>query len=533
MSGMNTFKPIFVPILTFLCHISKVQSVQQNNLEPKIIFPTECQSIILPSNLDKNDHSITIKAQVPRSFASKSTHNNNDATKYHWVAYLQSDKEIWDYDVPPTPFHTTTIVSNPSIDPSTNNGAENQSPNTNATDLQLQLIQFTFDATSFINDVYFHKLTLRLVDKNTFELCPFVLSNTVTLFFSTIYDVQDNSNYNELKAHNNQLQTVIHELKQQDKIVAQRRMERFNEIEVNYTKIAEKYQHLQKNSELYDVNNWFTKYLNPKYQISKYNTSTNVLTNDMSHITNQDKVFENLIELIDASNGLYKFKYPLFTQEFIELMLDELKHASMLQLNGTIELNRPNSMNRIGFVLKEMGFEQTLNQFFLTKTIDEVQNDESQRRSLFDVFVSHLYPFYLFGGDWLDNLHAFSIQYNGDDSSLSRHMDESEITLNICLKNDDRQNSNVFFNGIRDYHDDEGNYINNDKNEQVVVDLNQGEAILHVGQAWHGANTIQHGERINLIFWFRSFAKNRRSVTSQMLDRCFTSTTRNNAKSEL
>ena len=38
------------------------------------------------------------------------------------------------------------------------------------------------------------------------------------------------------------------------------------------------------------------------------------------------------------------------------------------------------------------------------------------------------------GGGSLDDLHAFTIQYRvGEDRDLARHLDEADVTMNLCL----------------------------------------------------------------------------------------------------
>ena len=122
-------------------------------------------------------------------------------------------------------------------------------------------------------------------------------------------------------------------------------------------------------------------------------------------------------------------------------------------------------------------------------------------------------------GDEITSFHGFTIRYaETSDRSLSKHMDESEITLNLCLKNDDILESKVFFQNIRDND-------NNDKkeksdNEDIAVQLLEGQALLHVGQHWHGANTLQKGERINWILWLRSQRCRKSAVESSLDDNC-------------
>ena len=62
----------------------------------------------------------------------------------------------------------------------------------------------------------------------------------------------------------------------------------------------------------------------------------------------------------------------------------------------------------------------------------------------------------------MDSFHGFTIRYVAEtndseitDKDLSKHMDQSDITLNLCLYNDDKTESKVFFQGIRGDPDSE------------------------------------------------------------------------------
>jgi hypothetical protein len=61
-----------------------------------------------------------------------------------------------------------------------------------------------------------------------------------------------------------------------------------------------------------------------------------------------------------------------------------------------------------------------------------------------------LYPEW--GGGALDNFHAFTVQYaEGEDLALSRHMDSSEVTLNLCLGSEGFEGGDLVFEGVRDH----------------------------------------------------------------------------------
>ena len=54
------------------------------------------------------------------------------------------------------------------------------------------------------------------------------------------------------------------------------------------------------------------------------------------------------------------------------------------------------------------------------------------------------------GEDSLDNNYAFTTAYSeNQDKELQRHMDDSEITLNLCLGSDHFEDGIVAFNGVK------------------------------------------------------------------------------------
>jgi len=106
-----------------------------------------------------------------------------------------------------------------------------------------------------------------------------------------------------------------------------------------------------------------------------------------------------------------------------------------------------------------------------------------------------------FGGDSLDDHHGFVVEYKiGKDIDLGFHVDDSEVTLNICLGKKFTEGS-LFFRGVRcNRHTD----TSTKSNEYFNYYHSPGKAIFHVGSHRHGANEITSGERYNLILWCRS-----------------------------
>lgn len=99
-------------------------------------------------------------------------------------------------------------------------------------------------------------------------------------------------------------------------------------------------------------------------------------------------------------------------------------------------------------------------------------------------------------GDSLDDHHCFLVRYKaGEDLKLSLHVDDSEVTLNVCLGKE-------FQGGLLNFYGEKGEAT--EKKEEVNVTHEVGTGILHSGRHWHEAEAISEGERCNLILWCRS-----------------------------
>jgi hypothetical protein len=185
-----------------------------------------------------------------------------------------------------------------------------------------------------------------------------------------------------------------------------------------------------------------------------------------------DKRREILSQALEAElKDVYSLE--IFTLDFCNKLIQEVKNYEKTQ---DVAL-RPNSMNSYGLVIDELGMG-----------------------SFFDGFIRYFSPFAKImnkGAYELDDHHTFIVEYfKGGDLDLSVHVDDSELTLNICLGVEGFTGGEVFFRGHRDKpttYSDYGEYSN-------VV----GRAILHDGLHMHGACELKSGERYNLIIWCKS-----------------------------
>ncbi|MEM7306239.1 MAG: hypothetical protein AAF682_06195 [Planctomycetota bacterium] len=149
-----------------------------------------------------------------------------------------------------------------------------------------------------------------------------------------------------------------------------------------------------------------------------------------------------------------------------------------------VELQRPNSMNEYGLILDEVGFRPALGEL-LTRYLRPL--------------AARLYPD--IGGATLDGHHGFVVDYAlGRDEDLGFHVDDSEVTLNVCL-GERFEGSELYFRGARcERH----RQTPCGPGEDLELDHEPGVAILHAGKQRHGVFPIRRGRRRNLIVWCSS-----------------------------
>lgn len=180
-----------------------------------------------------------------------------------------------------------------------------------------------------------------------------------------------------------------------------------------------------------------------------------------------------------SETGVYSVR--MFSEAFCAGLLDELDHFEATGLPCV----RPNSMNRFGLVLDDIGFAPML---------------DALMRQVVLPFARLFYPAYVGeGADGLDSHHGFIVQYRMDeDRELGFHYDASEVTLNVCLGRE-FTGGQLYFRGLL--------LDPSTHEEHETIEHVAGAGVLHIGRHRHGAKPLLSGERYNLILWCRSTAK--------------------------
>lgn len=184
----------------------------------------------------------------------------------------------------------------------------------------------------------------------------------------------------------------------------------------------------------------------------------------------------------EAAPGIFTFE--MLQPQFCELLLKEVKNFEKWVCDTKFKIMRPNTMNKYGAVLDDFGLEPMLHKLM-----------EDFLRPLSKVFFPEV------GGATLDSHHGFVVEYGIDrDVDLGFHVDDAEVTLNVCLGKQ-FSGGELFFRGVRcDKH------VNTETQPEEILDYSHvpGRAVLHRGRHRHGARATTNGHRINLILWCRS-----------------------------
>lgn len=96
----------------------------------------------------------------------------------------------------------------------------------------------------------------------------------------------------------------------------------------------------------------------------------------------------------------------------------------------------------------------------------------------------------------------FSVHYGsafGYDYKLDEHVDDSEITINICLKNTQK------YTGLK-FNQTPNTLFSIVHNKSILVDLEEGDILIHNGKQRHEVvqnSSANYGERVNLVLWLK------------------------------
>lgn len=173
------------------------------------------------------------------------------------------------------------------------------------------------------------------------------------------------------------------------------------------------------------------------------------------------------------------------------LLLPVLTPAACERLLAEVSLRRealsvrrpPSSMHDHGVMTNRIGMDGLVDQL---------------RRQLSAEIAAH---FPQQGGGDIDHHHSYLVEYGRElDEDLGFHVDDSEVTLNLCL-GEDFSGAELLLLGARcDVH----RQTPVSEAEVIEIEHQPGQAVLHAGRQRHRVDPIRRGVRRNLIAWLRS-----------------------------
>ncbi|XP_042000808.1 2-oxoglutarate and iron-dependent oxygenase domain-containing protein CP2-like [Salvia splendens] len=195
---------------------------------------------------------------------------------------------------------------------------------------------------------------------------------------------------------------------------------------------------------------------------------------------NTEQAFRNIMS--EPSPGIFTFE--MLQPRFCEMLLAEVENFEKWVHETKFRIMRPSTMNKYGAALDDFGMRKMLEKLM-----------EDFIRPISKVFFPEV------GGSILDSHHGFVLEYGIDrDVDMGFHVDDSEVSLNVCVGKQ-FSGGELFFRGVRcDEH------VNTETKPEEVFDYSHvpGSAVLHRGRHRHGARATTAGNRMNLLLWCRS-----------------------------
>lgn len=134
------------------------------------------------------------------------------------------------------------------------------------------------------------------------------------------------------------------------------------------------------------------------------------------------------------------------------------------------------TVNNYGVIMSEMGMDGMISAL--------------QKRYILPL-ARRLFPV---EGKFMDEHYSFLVRYqSGEDLGLDMHVDDSDVSFNVCLGEEGFSGASLAFCGI--FGEPNHRHLSHVYEHQV------GRAILHLGTRRHGSEDIVSGVRSNLIVW--------------------------------
>ena len=180
------------------------------------------------------------------------------------------------------------------------------------------------------------------------------------------------------------------------------------------------------------------------------------------------------------------FALRVLRREACARLLRQIDSARDRELERGGRLSSPNSMHRHGVLLSVLGLDALLADM-TTRWVRPI--------------AAHVLP--QFNGATLSAHHGYLVEYARDkDERLAFHVDDSDVTFNLCLS-DSAEGAELTMLGLRcDQHRDTELL----PGERYEYRHEPGVAVLHAGRHRHRVEELRSGVRRNLILWCRAAA---------------------------
>lgn len=188
------------------------------------------------------------------------------------------------------------------------------------------------------------------------------------------------------------------------------------------------------------------------------------------------------------------FALRVLRTEACERLLRQIDRAREQERERGGRLPVPNSMHRHGVSLGVLGFDALLADL-MTRWVRPM--------------AAHLLP--QFNGATLNAYHGYLVEYARDkDERLAFHVDDSDVTFNLCLSGSCEGAELTMLGQRCDRHRDTELL----PGERYEYRHEPGVAVLHAGRHRHRVERLRSGARRNLILWCRDAAQSDGSTSA-------------------
>lgn len=188
--------------------------------------------------------------------------------------------------------------------------------------------------------------------------------------------------------------------------------------------------------------------------------------------------------------------FALLKPEVCRRLLEESRN--FVEESG-LPQQRPNSMNRCGCVLNEIGMRPALTELFRSylwgvgARLFGEGGDRAESLGGVPLETQN------WGGSTLSDHYTFMVRYTPDtDRGLDMHVDEADVTFNIGLTEEgvDYDGGDLAFCGMFGQE----SY----RRKSITYRHQLGRCVVHAGKRRHSVLDVEFGERASLVVWTKS-----------------------------